>query len=77
MNVVFITCTPLAGAPIRIANALNQYTEYKTRVIDLNPNCYGNRTFEEDLVWVENREECLQLISQADILHFHHFFDIF
>lgn len=76
MNVVFITCTPLAGAPIRIANALNQYTEYKTRVIDLNPNCYGNRTFEEDLVWVENREECLQLISQADILHFHHFFDI-
>lgn len=76
MNVVFITCTPLAGAPIRIANALNKYTEYKTRVIDLSPNCYGNRTFEEDLVWVEDKEECLQIISQADIIHFHHFFDV-
>ena len=75
MNIVFITLTPLAGAPIRIANALNQYTDYKVRVIDLNPNCYGKRVFPEDLDWIIDKEQCLEIISKADILQFFHFFD--
>ncbi len=76
MLVVHISCTPLAGAPIRIVNALNKYTDYNARLIDLNPNQYGKRTYLEDLIWGNNREECLQLISEASIIHFHHFFNI-
>ena len=76
MNVVFIICTPLAGAPIRIANALNAYTDYKIRVINLNPSHYGDRVFPEDLSWQKDKEECIELIKSADILHFHHFFDV-
>ncbi len=76
MNIVFVSCTPLAGAPIRILNALNTYTDFNVRLINLNPTLYGNRTFPEDLIWIKDREECLEHISRADILHFHHFFDI-
>lgn len=76
MNVVFISCSPLAGAPIRIVNALNKYADIHARLIDLNPNCYGARVFPEDLIWEKDKEECLELISKADILHFHHFFDV-
>lgn len=75
MLVIHVAYTPLAGAPIRIINALNKYTDYKSRLIDLYPNAYGSRTYEEDLIWDKDREECLQLISEADILHFHHFMD--
>ncbi len=76
MNIVFLTCTPLAGAPIRIANALNRYTDNTVRVIDLNPNIYGNRTFPEDLIWNNNKEESIELIANADIIQTFHFFDV-
>ncbi len=74
--VILISKTPLAGAPVRIVNALNKYTDFSARLINFNPNCYGARTFPEDLSWEKDREECLDLISKADILHFNHFFDI-
>ena len=76
MNIVFIACTPLAGAPIRIANALNKHTSFDVRMINLNANAYGKCVFDEDLSWQNDKEQCLQLIAQADILHFHHYFDI-
>jgi hypothetical protein len=75
MNVVFISCTPLAGAPIRIADALNKFTEYKCRLINLNPNTYGARTFPEDLVFSDDKELAMELIADADILQFFHFMD--
>lgn len=75
MNVVFLTLTPLAGAPIRIANALNAYTGCSVRVIDRYPNCYGSRTFPEDLLWEEDRAECLDLLASADIVQTFHWID--
>lgn len=75
MKVVHISATPLAGSPIRIVNALNKYTDVQARSINLDAKAYGVLTFPEDLLWNENREECEDLIRQADILHFHHWFD--
>lgn len=74
--VVHISRSPLAGAPIRMINALNEYTDYEARLINTNPDCYGKRTFPEDLVWKKDRDICLDLISRADIIHFHHYFDL-
>lgn len=75
MKVVHISATPLAGSPIRIVNALNKYTDIQARSINLNAGAYGTRTFPEDLIWTEHREMCESIIRDADILHFHHWFD--
>ncbi len=75
MKVVHISATPLAGSPIRIVNALNKYTDVQARSINLNAKAYGVLTFPEDLLWNENKEECEDIIREADILHFHHWFD--
>jgi len=75
MKVAFVTKTPLAGAPYRIAQALNRYTEFQTRVIDCNPDFYGVRTYPEDLVWSRHREECLDALASADIVQTFHWID--
>ncbi|MDY7025140.1 MAG: hypothetical protein SVC26_02220, partial [Pseudomonadota bacterium] len=72
MKIIHLTSTPLAGAPIRLSNALNKYTELKSRVINFNPYAYGARTFPEDLCFHQNPALCLDLISEADVIHFHH-----
>lgn len=76
MLIVHIAFSPLAGAPIRIVNALNAYTNMHARLINTNPAGYGKRTFPEDLIWKEaNKEECLELISKADIIQCYHWID--
>ena len=72
MICVHISYTPLAGAPIRIVNALNKYTDIKARLINLNPNIYGARVFEEDLIWEKDKDEALEIITKADIICLHH-----
>jgi hypothetical protein len=75
MKVVHITKTPLAGSPIRISDCLNKYSKIESRVINLNPNHYGKRSFKEDLSWFDDKGKAISLIKEADILHFHHYFD--
>lgn len=76
LKVVHLTLTPLAGAPIRIVNALNKYCDISARLINLDPLCYGNRVFPEDLVWNTDKAECLDLLSEANIIHIHHWMDL-
>ena len=71
--ITHVTLTPLAGSPIRISNALNVHSHFESRCINLNPLGNGKRTFEEDLVWVTDKEECLDVLSKSDIICFHHF----
>ncbi len=75
MLVVHVSRTPLAGSPIRIVRALNAHTDVRARSINLARDAYGTRTFPEDLVWDDDRDEAATLIEQADIVHFHHWFD--
>ena len=75
MLVVHVSLTPLAGSPIRIVRALNAHTDVEARLIDLSPNAYGDRTFPEDLVWAEHGDEARELLSRADVVHYHHWFD--
>ena len=78
MLIVHIASTYLAGAPIRIVNAINKYSEHSARLITLTKNnpTYTQRTYPSDLIYDESKDECLSLIENADIVHFHHFFDI-
>lgn len=76
MLVVHLTYTPLAGAPIRIVNALNAFTNVKARLINLNPNAYNSRVFPEDLIWQQDKNIALSLISAADIIVCHHPMDL-
>lgn len=72
MNIVHLSYTPLAGAPIRLVTAINHYTNIKSRLIVLKPNIYGSRTFPNDLIWEKDKEIAIELIEEADILHYHH-----
>ena len=72
--VVHLAETPLAGAPIRIVNALNEYSEFQARLINYNPKCYGTRTFPEDIDWNDETKSvfAMDLIRKADIFHIYH-----
>ena len=78
MLIVHISSTLLAGAPIRIVSAINQYSKHTARLITLTRNnpTYTVRTYPYDLIYDEHQDESLSLINNADIIHFHHFFDI-
>ena len=76
MKVVHLSLTPLAGAPIRIVQALNSLTNINARLINHNPNIYGNRKFDEDISFAQNLELSKDLIAEADIVHCHHWIDL-
>lgn len=76
MNVTHLAMTPLAGSPIRIVNALNNYTNIYARLVIFNSNIYGNRTYPGDLDWNLDREEAIAAITNADIIHFHHYINL-
>lgn len=73
---VHLSLTPLAGSPISIVDALNSYTSFSARHVVLAPNAYGARTFKTDLVWKENREEALEVLSAADVVVLHHYIQL-
>lgn len=75
MKILHVTLTPLAGAPIRLSDAINSNTEHQSRVLNLNPDAYGNRKFKEDFVWGRDNELVLDYLRNVDIVHFHHFFE--
>lgn len=69
MKVVQFSKTPLAGAPIRIAQAVNSYTNVEVRHIDLKR--WG--IYDSDHVHQENPEETLALAEAADIIHLYNY----
>lgn len=76
MLVVHLALTPLAGSPIRIVRALRTHTDIDARLVVFNPAAYGPRTFENDLTWENDKGEALELLDKADVVHFHHYFDL-
>ena len=75
IRVVHLAITPVAGSPWNTVSALNTHTNVAARLVILNPNSYGQRTFPEDLVWERDRDECLSALAAADVVHMHQWFD--
>lgn len=71
LRVVMFSKTPLAGAPIRIAQALRLHTQLDVRLVDLRR--WG--VFEHDHVHEEDPEKTLELAEQADVLHLFNYLD--
>jgi hypothetical protein len=76
MKILHFSLTPLAGSPIKICNALNRHTDISARLAVKNPDAYGTRTYEQDLVWDNNRDEIIELASKSDIIHLHNYLDL-
>ena len=78
--VLHVSKTSLAGAPIRIVNALNKYTDYKARLANFMPSAIDGeiQIYEEDLNWqIESDKSIIRdLVKKADIIHFHHFMEM-
>jgi hypothetical protein len=69
MKVVQFSKTPLAGAPIRIAQAVNDYTNVTVRHVDLNR--WG--IYDHDHIHQENPDETWTLAKEADIIHIYNY----
>ncbi len=74
MHAVHFAITPLAGAPLRIVQAINAHTPHTARLVDL---CrYGTEDFGQDVVFSEQPELACALAENADIIHFHNYLDL-
>lgn len=75
LRVVHLSITPVAGSPWNTVAALNAHTDVSARHIVLRPDAYGQRTFPGDLEWGVARDDCLEVLASADIVHLHQWFD--
>ncbi len=75
LNIVHFSKTPLAGAPIRLVNALREHTNSNVRLIDLH-RYTTNDGFGYDVVFAENPDLALSLAKDADIIHLHNYLDL-
>lgn len=73
LNVVHLSLTPLAAAPIRQCKALNLLEGVNARLVQFNEEGYGKYNFEKDLIWEKDKKLATELIMEADILHFHNY----
>ena len=72
MKVVHFSITPLAGAPIRLVQALNRLTSIKARLVDF----YRHGLYDHDIVFSESPTEAVALAGEADIIHLHNYLDL-
>jgi len=72
LRVVHLSKSSLAGQPHRLVKALQRYTNYDVRMVDLHRwNIYSH-----DLIFTEELEKCVELVQNADIVHFHNYLDL-
>ena len=80
IKVVQLARIPCANSGLELSNLINQYsTKYECRYILGNEYSKGCtnipfRAFPTDLNWQKQKDECLKVIKEADIIHIHHDF---
>ena len=78
IKVVQLARIPCANSGLELSNLINQYSDkYECRYIlgaNYSTGCAAIpfRAFPTDLFWPTQREECLKVIQEADIIHVHH-----
>jgi len=74
MNILNITATDPAGAIYNMANAVNKFTEHKSRVISfakVKQYNFKDDIYTEDRLKIESPDEVLWLLENSDTLIFH------
>ena len=69
MKIVHFSKTPLAGAPIRLVEALQRYTKYDVHLVDLKR---WDR-YDHDVIHGDDPERTFELARTADIIHLHNY----
>jgi hypothetical protein len=78
IKVVNLARIPCANSGLELSNLINRYSDkYESRYIlggEYSKDCNNIpfRAFPVDLDWKTQREECLKVIKEADIIHVHH-----
>ena len=72
LKVIHICESEISGSPIRIVNALNDHTSIEATFISY----HRARYFTGGLNWQTQKELCLHKLKEADIVHFHQYFDL-
>lgn len=70
ISVVHIAGGCVSGSPIRTVNALNKYTQYKASFINTMKQDL-RKFFDVGICWNSQREEAIERIQNADIIHTH------
>ncbi|SLM30107.1 Glycosyl transferase family 2 (fragment) [Desulfamplus magnetovallimortis] len=71
IKVIHFSITPLAGAPIRLVQALNRLTSINARLVDLN----RYDLYDHDVVFSETPDLAKDLAEESDIIHLHNYLD--
>jgi len=81
IKVVQLARVPCANSGYYLSQLLNEYsTEFESRYIlgsdysGKRPDIVPFRKFPTDLSWQTQKEECIKVIQEADIVHIHHGF---
>lgn len=72
MKVVFLSRMPVAGAPWETMKCLNKYSsgDLQVRWISEHARYADGRVFPSDMIYSkETKQQCLQMIAEADIVH--------
>jgi GT2 family glycosyltransferase len=76
IKVVQLSSNPVSGSPWELYSLLKNSSKIECRLIQGTSEYVAienipSRSFPYDLLWNENKEECLELIKNADIIHIH------
>lgn len=71
IKAIHFSIPSLAGAPIRLVQALNRLSPTQARLIDLQR--YG--IYDHDVVFSESHSLAQELARDADIIHLHNYMD--
>ena len=70
IKILHFSKTPLAGAPIRLVQALQRHSSHEIHLIDFDGGFYDH-----DVLFPEEREKAVALAEEADIIHLHNYLD--
>ena len=74
MKIVMVSTTPLAGSPYENAKCLNKYTDLSVRHIAWKNDYADGRVFPSDLLWNRDKEQCMSVLNDVDVVHIHNEF---
>ncbi|MFA5154232.1 MAG: glycosyltransferase, partial [Clostridia bacterium] len=78
IKIVQLARIPCANSGLELSNLINKFSQtYESRYILGNEYSNKNtnipyRKFPTDLYWETQKEECLKILKEADIIHVHH-----
>jgi hypothetical protein len=72
LKIVHLATDAIAGMPFRLVKILRENTPFQVRLIETK----HRDSYPQDMVFEDDREEAIELINNADIIHLHNNLDL-